>query len=153
MSKISKENREDPVHLYIYVSGFPAASGSADSALLTPTFASLPQWIWNICFADVADQNHLPRIIHCYQCGTFATTAIVFNSSPKIPSRPSNDCFSDKFLQDVLENTKEIRRDANSTPDVILTRSSSCNVSVAQNWYFSPSCLTILVRAFCIHPR
>jgi hypothetical protein len=45
-----------------------------------------------------------------------------------------------------LGGYEEIQCDSTPTPDVILTRSSSCNVSVARNSYLSPSCLTILVE-------
>ena len=46
-----------------------------------------------------------------------------------------------------LGNYEEMQCDS-PTPDIILTRSSSCNVSVARNWCFSPSYLTILVERF-----
>ena len=99
-----------------------------------------------------------------------------------VDSGPSTDCFTDMFLQDVLESTSKMKCGTASqpspkevtssqvssntssslgsyeemqcdspTPDVILTRSSSFNVSCS-DWCFSiisdNSC-----RAFCIHPK
>ena len=122
---------------------------------------TLSEKVWEENFphpADVADQNYLPGIIHWQNQHTCSPHVIntghshphpsCSNSSPNIPSRSSTDCFSDKFLQDTLEDAQEIRRDSTSTPDVILTRSFSCNVSVARHLYFSLSCLTILVERF-----
>ena len=93
-----------------------------------------------ISFLSLAPPNLISPMIH----------------EEKEQSLDSRRCFSDKILLDVLENTKrkcvtideEIRRDSTSTPDVILTRSSSCNVSFSQNRHFSPSCLTILAERF-----
>jgi hypothetical protein len=82
---------------------------------------------------------------------------ILMSPSESFDLRPSTNCFSDMLLPDVREITskmkcvtidEEVQCNSIPSPDVILTRSSSGNVSVARKWYFSPSCLTILVERF-----
>jgi hypothetical protein len=131
---------------------------------------TLSEEVWEEIFPHpvaLADQNRHPGI-QCQNLPTCMPHVIITgrshpqpsksnSSSHNIPSRPSTNCFTGMFLQDVLQNTskmkcvtvdEEIQCNSTPTPDVILTRSSSCNVSVVRNWYFSLSCLTILVERF-----
>jgi hypothetical protein len=91
-----------------------------------PTCQNLPSRSHNSTHSQISSLNDLVPFILMPPLGSF-------------DSRPSTGLFTDMFLQDVLENTSNmecVTLDKGiqcPTPDVILTRSSSSNVSVARN--------------------